>query len=93
MIAAVALAGSTAVQALHVTQWQDSMTILPGHFIELINSNEQSVLSAAVDNKTNIKQDFSIDLVRISKITMLIGVSSCPILTHLSFSTYRRTTS
>ena len=50
-----ALAGSSAVSALHVTQWQDSMTIMPGHYIELINSNEQSVLSAAVDNKTNIK--------------------------------------
>ena len=62
---AAALAGGTAVQALHVTQWQDSMTILPGHYIELINSNEQSVLSAAVDNKTNIKQDFSIDLVSV----------------------------
>ena len=41
------------------------MTILPGHYIELINSNEQSVLSAAVDNATNIKQDFSIDLVSV----------------------------
>lgn len=58
-----ALAGITTVEALHVTQWQDSMTILPGHYIELVNSNEQSLLSAAVDNKTNIQQDFSVDLV------------------------------
>ena len=43
------------VQALHVTQWQDSMTILPGHFIELGSINEQSLLSATVDSKTAIK--------------------------------------
>ena len=59
---------------LHVTQWQDSMTILPGHFIELINNNEQDFLSAAVDSKTQLQQDLSIDLV--SKATALANLVS-----------------
>ena len=36
----VMAAMAAGASALHVTQWQDSMTILPGHYIELINSNE-----------------------------------------------------
>ena len=51
----LALAGTVGgTQALHVTQWQDSMTIQAGHYIELSNNNEQDFLSAAVDSKTQI---------------------------------------
>ena len=57
-----ALVGSTA-EALHVTQWMDSLSILPGHFIEISNSNTQDFLAAAVDSRTQLQQDFAIDLV------------------------------
>ena len=51
----IALAGAGVSQALHVTQWQDSMTILPGHYIELYNQNRESFLAEAVDNKTQLQ--------------------------------------
>ena len=60
----VGLASATgSAVGLHVTHWQDSMTVQPGHYIELINSNSQSVLSAAIDSKTSLKQDLAVDLV------------------------------
>ena len=62
LLVALATATGSAV-GLHVTHWQDSMTVQPGHYIELINSNSQSVLSAAIDSKTSLKQDLAVDLV------------------------------
>ena len=62
-------------QGLHVTQWQDSLVILPGHFIELTNSNVQNFLSAAVDSKTQLQQDINIDLV--SHINLAPQISEC----------------
>jgi len=44
------------------------MTILPGHYIELINSNTQNFLSEAVDGKTQIQQDLAIDLVSLDSL-------------------------
>ena len=60
----VCIAGTTlTADALHVTQWQDSMYVEPETFLILTNSNEQNFLAAAVDSKTQIQQDLNVELV------------------------------
>mgnify|MGYP000283013428 CR=1 FL=1 len=57
-----ALAGCL-VSGLHVTQWQDSLAIAPGEYIEVDNANEMNVISEVVDDETQLKQDLTVSLV------------------------------
>ena len=61
VLTAVSFAGSLA-NGLHVTQWQDSMTVLSNQFILLENENVQNFLGDAAD-KPSIQQDLNIELV------------------------------
>ena len=47
------IAGSF-VHGLHVTQWQDSLTVFSNEYILFDNSNVQNFFAAAVDSKTQL---------------------------------------
>ena len=96
----VCIAGTTlTADALHVTQWQDSMYVEPETFLILTNSNEQNFLAAAVDSKTQIQQDLNVELVSkiedlsfsLSERKVCCVLWSFKILT-LAYLCYRRTT-
>ena len=58
-IIALIVLNNIQVWALNVVQWQDSMQIMPNHYIDIYNENEDTML---LDKDTALRQTFSIDL-------------------------------